>query len=120
MRFKVIFVFWVVMPCGLLVKYKCFGSTYCLHLQGYSSLVEESEGSKPLISKPTIDLGPQSILSPLILITNLPNTHFILCLLFGLPNDCFPNRFSNLNSAYHVSPFLAACIINRSFLDFFI
>jgi hypothetical protein len=27
--------FWVVMPCGLVARYKCFGETYCLHHQGW-------------------------------------------------------------------------------------
>jgi hypothetical protein len=34
-QFSVLF-FWVVTPCGLVVRYQCFGETYCLHLQGWS------------------------------------------------------------------------------------
>jgi hypothetical protein len=29
-------VFWVVIPCGLVGRYKRFGGAYCLHLQGWS------------------------------------------------------------------------------------
>jgi hypothetical protein len=25
---------WDVMPCGLVEAYRCFGGTYCLHLEG--------------------------------------------------------------------------------------
>jgi hypothetical protein len=41
MRFEVLtavkksmLVFWVVTPCGIVVKYQRFGGTYCPHLQG--------------------------------------------------------------------------------------
>jgi hypothetical protein len=30
-------VFWVVTPCGLAGRYKRFGDTYCLHLQGVTT-----------------------------------------------------------------------------------
>jgi hypothetical protein len=32
-RMTVLF-FWVVTPCGLINRYRRFGGTYCLHLQG--------------------------------------------------------------------------------------
>jgi len=27
-------VFWVVMPCSVMVGYQCYGESYCFHLQG--------------------------------------------------------------------------------------
>jgi hypothetical protein len=46
MRFEVFtvvkLVLWVVMSCGFVDKYPCFGGTYCCHLQGTSSLKMET------------------------------------------------------------------------------
>jgi hypothetical protein len=33
--FVSMFVFWVVKQCGLVCRYRRFGETYCLHLQGW-------------------------------------------------------------------------------------
>jgi hypothetical protein len=32
---KSMLVFWVARPCGIVGRYRRFGETYCLHLQGH-------------------------------------------------------------------------------------
>jgi len=48
MMFQV--VFWVVMPCGVVVGYQSFRGLCCLHLQGEMKKMEATWASEMLVS----------------------------------------------------------------------